>query len=105
MDPATLKVAFQLAVTLGRSRALRRLVIAVTLAWTLVMVGVMLIPLQVGSRLAARAQYMASASCAGEPGFAVPILGNQAPLAVNMATWNTRRANSTRGIISGLRTI
>ena len=105
MDPATLKVAFQLAVTVGRSRALRRLIIAVTLAWTLVMVGVMLIPLQVGSRLAARAQYMAAAGCAGEPGFAVPILGNQAPLAVNMATWNTRRANSTRRIISGLQTI
>ena len=105
MDPATLKVALQLGSTLGRSRALRRLIVAVTLAWALVMVAVMLIPLQVGSRLAARAQFMAAAGCAGEPGFAVPILGNQAPLAVNLATWNTRRANSTRRIISGLRTI
>jgi hypothetical protein len=108
MNPATVKVTAQLLLTLARSKFLRRVVIAVGLVWAVLIATIMLVPLYVGSSVGSRLQMVSAAACAGTPGFPVPVslVGSSGGgVAVRIATWNTRRDNSTGQILSGLRGI
>ena len=110
MDPVTLKMAANIALSIAKSKTLRRLLIVVAVVQAVVFSFVLFVPAYLMASVAPAMHQVATeqacTSAVGADG-SVPLPAGAvgAPLSVTMGTWNVLKSNSNSRIVAGLLTI
>lgn len=110
MDPVTLKMAANIALSLAKSKTIRHLLIAAVLVQAVVWSFVIFAPAYLMSSVApAMHQVDTEQACATGAGAdsSVPLPAGAAgaELTVRMATWNVLKSNSNKRIMAGLKSL
>ena len=100
MDPVTLKMAANIALSLAKSKTLRRAVIVVVLLQTVVFSFVLFVPAYLMASVAPAMHQVATeqactAAVGADSSVPLPAGAVGAELTVRMGTWNVLKSNST----------
>ena len=110
MDPVTFKLVANIALSLVKSKTLRRTLLILAVLQAVVFAFVLFVPAYLMASIApAMFKVATEQACAGATGadgsVPLPVGAAGRELSVTMATWNVLGSNSTARIMTGLRTI
>lgn len=110
MDPVTLKMAANIALSLAKSKTFRRLLVVVALVQAVVWSFVLFLPAYLAAQVAPAMHQVATeqactAATGADSSVPLPAGAAGAELTVRMGTWNVLKSNSNKKIVAGLKAI